>query len=198
MKAKRRDQKKARVEKKRPRRLGLAVLVSAIVIVVVILGYVLLTPAQSSLLGPGGSAPDFELPVVDTEGISTANMRLSSLRGKVVLLEFMVSWCEGCQEMAPVLESLRYDYEPKGVVFVSIAGTQRGATAETTAEFIRSFGTDWTYVLDSDSSVFAKYTVDSTPTFFIVGQDGKIVSRLAGIVFTNSFVSVLDQALSQG
>jgi len=173
-------------------------LISVITIVVVIVGYVLFTPAQPSLLGPGGSAPDFELPVVNAQGISTENMRLSSLRGRVVFLEFMVSWCEVCQEMAPAIESLRYDYEPKGVVFMSVAGTQRGATDETTAQFIRSFGTDWTYVLDSDNSVFAKYAVDSTPTFFIIGQDGKIVSRLPGLVPTASFTSALDVAISGG
>ena len=97
-----------------------------------------------------------------------------------------------------MLDSLRYDYEPEGVVFISVAGTQQGATAETTAEFIRTYGTDWTYVLDSDNSIFTKYAVDSTPTFFVIGQDGKIVSRLAGIVPTASFVSALDLAVSGG
>jgi thiol-disulfide isomerase/thioredoxin len=198
LKGKRAHQKKGRVEKKKPPRLGLAVLISAIIVAVVILGYALFAPVQPSLLGPGASAPDFELPVVNAQGISTASVRLSSLKGKVVFVEFMVSWCKACQEMAPVLDSLRYDYEPEGVVFISVAGTQQGATAETTAEFIRTYGTDWTYVLDSDNSIFTKYAVDSTPTFFVIGQDGKIVSRLAGIVPTASFVSALDLAVSGG
>jgi thiol-disulfide isomerase/thioredoxin len=194
--SKRRYRKETRVEKKSPQRLGLAVLISAIIIAAAILGYVLFAPPAPNTVGPGGNAPDFELPIVSAQGITTAKMRLSSLTGKVIFLEFMVSWCKVCREMAPAVVSLQYEYESKGVVFVSVAGTQQGATAETTAEFIRSYGTDWTYLLDYDNGVFQKYAVDATPTFFVIGQDGKIVSRLSGVVATASFVSALDVALS--
>jgi thiol-disulfide isomerase/thioredoxin len=193
---KRRYGKETKVEKKSPQRYGLGVLISVIVIAAAILGYVLFTPPAPYTVGPGGNAPDFELPIVNAQGITTEKMRLTSLEGKVVFLEFMVSWCKVCKEMAPAIVSLQYDYESKGVVFVSVAGTQQGATAETTAEFIRSYGTEWTYLFDYDNGVFQRYGVDSTPTFFVIGQDGKIVSRLSGVVATAAFVSALDVALS--
>jgi len=167
-------------------------------VVVAVLLYVLFAPAQPYILGSGSIAPDFELPIVDSRGISDEKLLLSSLRGKVVFLEFMVSWCKVCQSMASALDSLRGAYEPRGVVFISVAGTQRGATADTTAEFIRTYGTDWTYVLDSDNSVFQKYQVEATPTFFVLDSNGKIVSRLEGLVSTQSLESILDLALSGG
>jgi cytochrome c-type biogenesis protein len=121
---------------------------------------------------------------------------LSSFRGKVVFLEFMVSWCHVCQEMAPSLEYLSQKYQGQDVVFLSVAGTQTGATAESTADFIRQHQSTWTYVLDTDTSVFTAYGVDATPTFLIIDRSGVILSRMQGAVSADALSSAIDRALS--
>jgi len=158
------------------------------------LGYIVTQPAGS--LGVGSTAPEFQLQVVGPDGLTGETAKLSSFRGNVVLLEFMESWCPYCRADAPAIESLRLDYEPRGVVFVSVAGTDRGATAESTAAFIKEYQTQWTYVLDSDNSVFRKYNVEATPTFFVLDKNGVIVSTFKGIVTTEILTSSLDAALA--
>lgn len=182
-------------ERKAPR-LGLAIVISSVIIVAVVVGYTLLMPAKPFFLDVGAKAPEFELSIVDAQGISQERLALSALKGKVIFLEFMVSWCKICQEIAPAVESLRFVYEPKGVVFLSVAGSERGATPTTTAEFIRSYDTNWTYLFDSDGAVFISYGVDATPTFFILDENGIVTSRLAGLVYTESFIQALDATLS--
>jgi thiol-disulfide isomerase/thioredoxin len=184
-----------RDERKAPR-LGLAVAISGLILVAVVVGYTLLMPAQSFFIGVGAKAPDFELPIVDAQGVSQNELALSTLKGKIVFLEFMASWCKACQEMAPAVESLRLVYEPKGVVFLSVAGSQRGATPATTAEFIRSYDTNWTYLYDSENVVFSGYGVEETPTFFILDEKGMVASRVSGVTPTQSFVQALDAVLS--
>jgi len=151
-------------------------------------------PRQAGSTGDIG--PDFTLQVVAANGLSDQSVTLSSFRGKVVVLEFMVSWCHVCQEMAPSLEYLKQKYQGQDVVFLSVAGTQRGATAESTADFIKQYGSTWTYVLDSDGSVFSAYRVDATPTFLILDRSGTIVSRFQGAVATDAFSNAIDLALS--
>lgn len=65
-------------------------------------------------------APDFTLPIVATSGLTGHSLALSSLRGTVVLLEFMEPWCPHCQSMAPVLKQL-YEKYPN-VIVLSVAG----------------------------------------------------------------------------
>jgi peroxiredoxin len=191
MKARHRG-KKARTEEPRARRIGVVIAISAVIIIVVVLGYTLLLPAQPALVSVGMTAPDFRLPILGSQGISDEELQLSSLRGKIVFLEFMESWCEACQTMAEPIDSLRRVYEPKDVVWISVAGSYRGATVESTLEFMRTYDTNWTYLFDSDNAVFSRYGVEGTPTFFILDRDGTVASRLQGVVATDSFISALD------
>jgi len=174
----------------------LVVFAASFIVVAVVIVYALTAPAGEGTIGIGSTAPDFHLPIVTAEGLTSNTIELSSLRGRVVVLEFMVSWCKGCQAMAPSLDYLSSEYESRGVFFLSVAGTVGGASAESTAAFITEYGAHWTHVLDTDNSVFTRYGVQVTPTYLIVDRDGKIVSRFQGVVATDGFRAGIDAALS--
>jgi len=167
------------------------VAIPIIIIIAVWVVYSLTQPAPSSTtlqvsysstgsLSQSSSAPDFTLPIVSSSGLTGNSLTLSSLRGKVVLLEFMEPWCPHCQHMASVLDSLYSQYGSGNVVFISVAGPWNGATADDAANFIRNYGTSWVFLYDSSGTVFNEYGVQATPTFFIIGKDGSISSTLNG------------------
>ena len=180
---------------KKSHRTGLFVFATVIIIVLGVAAYISSQPPRPAG-GIGDNAPDFTLPMVTSTGLSDQTVALSSLRGKVVVLEFMVSWCHVCQDMAPSIEFLHQKYQGQGVVFLSVAGTQSGATAKTTAEFIRAYNSTWTYALDTDDSVFAAYKVEATPTILVLDGSGKILSRFQGALPTDALASAIDLALS--
>ncbi len=128
--------------------------------------------------------------VVTKEGLSGEQFRLISLRGRPLMLEFMVSWCPSCQRMAPILEELYSDYGTK-VGFVSIAGTWRGADAKSTAEFIRVFGGSWLHLLDTDNKFFEAFGVDATPTYFFIDSKGRVAATFQGETPKDALVSQL-------
>lgn len=172
--------------------------VASLIIVVMILSAIGLTvfyaviPALSSskpiVKGPmgrvevGQKAPDFALPVVGAEGLTQDSFSSQQTRGNVVLLEFMVSWCSHCQNMALYIKDLNRDFQGRGLSIVSIAGTWQGASAESTAQFIRKYGSPWIHVLDRDNSVFNQYGVTSTPTYFVLDRDGNVRAKIEGEV----------------
>lgn len=138
------------------------------------------TTSSTAATSQSGGAPDFTLPVVGPNGFTGQSISLSSLRGKVVLVEFMEPWCAHCQNIAPKLESLYAQYGSK-VEFIAVAGPWTApdgsaVNADTIARFIQDYHSQYVYVFDSSNSVFNTYGVNSTPTFFIVGKDGSIVT----------------------
>jgi len=190
-----RKKKPKTTKPERSRGRGTLVFITIVVVVVAAAAYILSQP-PSEPGATGQVAPDFNLRIVTEDGLSDQSLRLSSFRGKVVVIEFMVSWCAACREMAPAVEYLALKYQGQDVVFISVAGTQRGATAESTAEFIRQYHATWTHVLDTENSVFASYRVEATPTYFVIDRSGKILSRFQGAVATDAFASAIDLALS--
>jgi len=139
-----------------------------------------ITYSTTGSLTQSGGAPDFTLPVVNAGGLTGQTVTLSSFRGRVVLLEFMEPWCPHCQHMAPLLDSLHTQYGNGSVVFISVAGPWNGATANDAANFIHNYGTAWVYVYDSSGTAFADYGVSATPTFFIIGKNGSVLSTFQG------------------
>ena len=138
------------------------------------------TYSSNASLSQSGDAPDFTLPIVSSSGLTGQTATLSSFRGKVVLLEFMEPWCPHCQRMASVLDSLYSQYGSSNVVFISVAGPWQGATSDDAANFIRNYGSNWVYLYDSSGTVFSNYGVQSTPTFFVIGKNGSILTTFTG------------------
>ena len=96
--------------------------------------------------------------------------------------------------MAPILDTLYAQYGSGNVVFVSIAGPWNGATADDTANFVRTYGTTWTTVYDSSGIVFSNYGVQSTPTFFVIGKDGSVSSSFQGEQTSDTLAGALSAA----
>ena len=62
-----------------------------------------------------GKAIDFELPT------DKGTIKLSSLKGKVVYVDFWASWCPPCRESFPWMDKLQYQYEDLGLVVIGIS-----------------------------------------------------------------------------
>jgi thiol-disulfide isomerase/thioredoxin len=175
------------------------IIVGLVILVIAVWGvYSLAQPAsQTTTTTSSSGAPDFTLPAVGPNGLTGQTVSLSSFRGKVVLLEFMVPWCPHCQDMAPVLEKLYQQYGSQNVVFLSVSGAwpqQAGgppASANDAAQFIRVYGGSWTFVYDSSNSVFNKYGVTATPTFFIIDKNGMVANTYQGEVAENTLAADL-------
>jgi thiol-disulfide isomerase/thioredoxin len=69
----------------------------------------------SPLLKPGTKAPDFRTTTVDGKTVT-----LSSLKGKVVILDFWATWCGPCLVSMPSLQKIYKDVKKQGVVVLSV------------------------------------------------------------------------------
>lgn len=141
----------------------------------------------------GGNTPTeniFELtfPVITGEGLSSEEVRLGDIGGAPIILEFMLSWCSHCQAMAPVIEDVYNDYGSTAF-FLSVAGTHSGATAESTAEFIRTYNSTITHIFDEKNKIFSHYGVETTPTYLFFNSNGTLINTRTGEMTRSEMIS---------
>jgi len=122
----------------------------------------------------GERAPDFELRSLNGDAL-----RLSSLRGQPVLLNFWGTWCAPCRVEMPWLVQLDQAYRAQGLQIVGVA-MDSGATQEV-ALFARQRGVEY-HVLLGNSSIADDYGgVRFMPQSFFINRDGNITKTTTGL-----------------
>ena len=118
----------------------------------------------------GKPAPDFTLGRLDRPG----SLQLSSLRGKVVVLNFWASWCQPCKLEAPDLAASAKKWSGRVVVLgVDVndpSGDARG--------FMRKYGITYPIVHDNKNVTSPKYGLTGLPETFFIDRRGRIVSHV--------------------
>jgi cytochrome c biogenesis protein CcmG/thiol:disulfide interchange protein DsbE len=137
-------------------------------------------------------APTFDLPSLD----SSARLRLQSLRGKVVVLNFWASWCVGCQDEAADLNALAARWRDKGVVFVGLNAQDLTSDARS---FARSHNVTYRLVHASDDSIKDRYGVTAFPETFVIDRQGRAVYHLEvdRLASSESLDGALGRAVAQ-
>jgi len=141
-------------------------------------------------LGRTDQAPDFELARIDGK---PGHVRLSELRGQVVLLDFWATWCPPCLAMMPTLHELYRDWHPRGAEFVGIDSDGPMASRDDLGAFLARHPFPYPVVID-DRNAGGAYGVSSIPHIVIVGRDGKITRVFVGGVGRDQLDAALTAA----
>lgn len=117
----------------------------------------------------GHPAPEMSLP--DPNG---KTVRLSDLKGKVVLIDFWASWCGPCRKNNPHLVEIYHKYHDKGLEIYGVSIDEKGSEWR---QAIQQDQLDWVQVNDNKGwyapSVFA-YDLEAIPASFLLDKDGII------------------------
>jgi len=140
----------------------------------------------------GKLAPDFQLTDIDGKSV-----RLADLRGKAVLLNFWATWCPPCKIEMPWFVDLQKQYGPQGLQIVGVA-MDEGNAHDAVAKFAKEMGLNYPVLLGNDKVADQYGGVDALPTTFYIGRDGKIVTRVFGLVSHSEIEDNVRAALKQG
>ena len=141
----------------------------------------------------GDIAPDFEMTLANGETI-----QLSSLRGKVVMLQFTASWCGVCRKEMPYIEKDIWNKHKNNPEF-ALYGIDREEPVEKVNELIEKTGVTYPIGLDPDAGIFTLYAEEKAGITrnVIIDRDGRIVmlTRLFELEEFGEMVAVIDGLL---
>jgi peroxiredoxin len=121
----------------------------------------------------GEMAPDFELQSLS----GGERTRLSSLRGRVVLLNFWATWCKPCEDEMPAMERLYTRLAPEGFELLAVSVDE---TTEPVQAFRERMELSFPILLDPDKRASILYQTTGFPESLLLDPEGRIVERYVG------------------
>jgi peroxiredoxin len=127
----------------------------------------------------GSPAPDFELPTL--EG---GTLRLSSLRGKVVFINFWATWCAPCRDEMPSMERLYGQLGDDGFAMLAVSVDEGGE--EEVLRFLEDIPHSYPILLDAtqgrrlSARTGEAYGITGVPETFVIDRRGYIVEKVVG------------------
>jgi peroxiredoxin len=122
----------------------------------------------------GFAAPDFSL-----ELLGGAEITLSELKGKVVVVNLWASWCPPCRAEMPALQSAYQADRHRGLEIVAINTTFQDGEIDA-QQFANSLGLTFPIALDRTGTVSRQYLLRALPSTFFIGRDGVIRKVIIG------------------
>ncbi|MBI3518678.1 MAG: AhpC/TSA family protein [Bacteroidetes bacterium] len=143
--------------------------------------------ARTQAIKVGAEAPELILPMPNDKDLA-----LSSLRGKVVLIDFWASWCAPCRKELPNVKHAYEKYKSKGF---EILGVSLDKDRTAWLEAISKEGLTWPQVSDLkfwQSEACSIYAVQSIPYTVLIDKEGKIIATdLRGAELEKKLAEVL-------
>jgi len=165
-------------------------------VIVILIFFALGLRARGEIQPSTGPAPDFQITSFEGQTI-----KLSELRGKVVVINFWASWCPPCRDEAPFLERTWRQYKDRGVVFLGVdyVDTETAAKA-----YLKEFNVTYFNGPDIGSEISRKYRIKGVPETYFVGKDGNLAGNVLGPIANNSsfmterqFIQKLEELLAK-
>jgi len=143
-----------------------------------------------------GATSSEAAPTASLNLLNGGSLKLDSLRGKVVLVDFWATWCVPCLSEIPMFNQLRKDYQPRGVEVIAISLDEEGAAK--VKPFLKAHPMDYTQVV-GDQSTSAGFKVDDStlPVTLLIDKQGRIRFRHIGITKKDVLEAEINQLVAE-
>ncbi len=140
-------------------------------------------------LGIGDLAPDFELQTLDG-----STLKLSDLRGEIVILNFWATWCHPCQKEMPLFVETYAQHGDEGITVYAV---NVGEQADVVRDFAEDFGMEFPIGLDTGETVMQGYRLFGLPTTFFINREGVINYVVAGALREADYKRLVNTLLQE-
>ena len=114
----------------------------------------------------GAATPDFALPARDG-----STVKLSELKGQVVMINFWATWCGPCRQEMPLLGQLKAKYEPLGFTLLGVNVEPDSAGA---VNWLKGMNVDFPILFDRKNAVAESFGVEGMPSSVFIDRTGNV------------------------
>ena len=135
-------------------------------------------------------------PDVTGTSLTGTPIKLSSYRGKILVLNFWGSWCAPCRSEGPTLAVLDEQYSKQGVAFL---GDDVSDTPTNALAFTRGIGITYPSISDNGYLVVNDFTqagvpVSDTPTTVVIDKTGHVAGVILGAANNGQITTLIKDA----
>lgn len=143
-----------------------------------------------------GPAPEFTLTLYDGYhgNAGQSPIKLSDLRGQVVLINFWASWCIPCADEAADLEAAYRLYQDRGVVFLGIDWLDNEADAR---NYLKKFDITFANGPDLQTKIGPTYRISGVPETYVLDKQGNVRFTKISPVSTAELAMWFEQLLKE-
>ncbi len=117
-------------------------------------------------------------------------MKLGSLKGKIIVMDFWATWCGPCRAQHPLYEQLKEEFKSRqDVVFLAMNTDEDRSIV---APFLEQNAWEKATYFDDGLARFLQVT--SIPTTVLIGKDGRVASRMNGFV-PDTFIGTIRERI---
>jgi cytochrome c biogenesis protein CcmG/thiol:disulfide interchange protein DsbE len=153
--------------------------------------------SQQGTVQPGDIIPDFSLKMFDGYNFQgKSEVKLSELRGNVVVINFWASWCKPCEQEAADLEQAWQYYQPSGdVVFL---GADYVDTEPEARAYLEKFNISFPNGPDMGTRISQMFRIKGVPETYFIDREGVLQYIQVGpFASIGQIQSIVDKLLAQ-
>jgi len=147
---------------------------------------------NSALAGEGKSAPRVTAvkvgdpaPDLILKDLQGNTVKLSDLKGKVVLVDFWATWCQPCTIMIPWFIEFQNRYGSQGFAVLGVAMDDEGLSV--VKPYAAKASMNYTVVIGSEEAAEAWGGIFGLPTSFVIDRQGRIQAKHIGLIDRDVF-----------
>jgi cytochrome c biogenesis protein CcmG, thiol:disulfide interchange protein DsbE len=147
------------------------IIIWAILVALLVLVAIALKRSQQGTVQPGDKIPEFSMTMFSGYELNGATqVKVSELRGKIVMINFWASWCKPCEQEAADLRDAWTYYKDSGkVIFI---GADYVDTEPEARAYLEKFGITYPNGPDLGTKVSQLFRIKGVPETYFLDQDG--------------------------